>query len=117
MKIVAALLASVASALFVASAMAVAPGKKVEYDAPLGKVTFDGATHASKGDKCPDCHTKIFKMEKYAGKTTFGQMHIKLCGACHNGGKAFKATDAANCRKCHKGNSTPAPGAGSGTRP
>jgi c(7)-type cytochrome triheme protein len=113
-KIVATLLASVASALFVASAMAVVPGKKVEYDVPLGKVTFDGATHAGKGFKCPDCHTKIFKMEKYAGKTTWGQMHGNGCGVCHNGNRAFKATEPANCRKCHKRNPTPASGAGTG---
>jgi c(7)-type cytochrome triheme protein len=26
----------------------------------------------------------------------------KNCGACHNGEKAFKSSDAANCGKCHK---------------
>lgn len=112
MQMVTISLALVASALFVASAMAVAPGKKVEYDTPLGKVTFDGATHASKGDKCPDCHNKIFKMEKYGGKTPSGELH-KRCGACHNGGKAFKVTDPVKCTKCHMKSPTPAPGAGS----
>jgi c(7)-type cytochrome triheme protein len=111
-KIVATSLALVASGLSFASAMAVAPGKKVDYDVPFGKVTFDGALHAGKGDRCPDCHTRIFKMEKYAGKTTWWQMHGSGCGTCHNGNKAFKATDFANCTKCHKRN--PAPGAGSG---
>jgi c(7)-type cytochrome triheme protein len=26
----------------------------------------------------------------------------KNCGACHNGQKAFKSNEQANCEKCHK---------------
>jgi c(7)-type cytochrome triheme protein len=26
----------------------------------------------------------------------------KNCGTCHNGEKAFKSSEMANCKKCHK---------------
>jgi c(7)-type cytochrome triheme protein len=89
--------------LFFGLAQAVPPGKSVVYDAPNGKVTFDGKAHADKGLKCPDCHTKIFAMKKDAGKMKMADINAgKGCGTCHNGDKAFKASDPANCTKCHK---------------
>jgi c(7)-type cytochrome triheme protein len=85
------------------SAMAVAPGKTVEFpDTDAGKIVFDGKTHADKGLKCNDCHTKIFPMKKGA-KLTMAEMKAgKNCGACHNGTKAFGVTEKADCGKCHK---------------
>ena len=88
---------------FVGSALAVPPGKTVEYEGGgAGKVVFDGKIHADKGLKCNDCHTKIFPMKK-GGKYTMADMNAgKNCGECHNGTKAFKSSDAATCAKCHK---------------
>lgn len=103
MKILTAILAILIAVVFVGSAMAVPPGKTVEFKGgALGKVVFDGKNHADKGLKCNDCHTKIFQMKKGA-KITMADMNAgKNCGECHNGTKAFKSSDAANCAKCHK---------------
>lgn len=86
------------------SAMAVAPGKTVEFaGGDAGKVVFDGKTHADKGLKCNDCHTKIFPMKKGAVKLTMADMKAgKNCGECHNGKKAFSVSEKADCGKCHK---------------
>jgi len=86
---------------FAGAALAVPSGKTIEWDTPAGKVVFDGKTHAEKGFKCNDCHTKIFPMKK----TTLTMAEInagKECGTCHNGEKAFKANAPENCAKCHK---------------
>ncbi|HEX8948987.1 MAG TPA: cytochrome c3 family protein [Dissulfurispiraceae bacterium] len=102
MKLITAILAVVIAVVFVGSAMAVPPGKTVEWPGGgLGKVVFDGKVHASKGLKCNDCHTKIFPMKKTEMKMADINAG-KECGACHNGEKAFKANDPANCAKCHK---------------
>jgi len=102
MKIVVTWLTLLVMVLFFGTAIAVPPGKTAVYDAPNGKVTFDGKVHASAGLKCPDCHTKIFQMKK-GSKITMAEMNAgKNCGTCHNGEKAFKSSDAANCAKCHK---------------
>jgi c(7)-type cytochrome triheme protein len=104
MKTVVKWLTLLAFALLFGSASAAPPGKTVEYEGgPMGKVTFDGKLHASKGLKCPDCHTKIFQMKKSETKMTMADINAgKFCGTCHNGEKAFKTSDAANCAKCHK---------------
>lgn len=88
---------------FVGSALAVGPGKTVEYAGGAdGKVIFDGKAHADKGQKCSDCHPKLFQMKKGGPKITKAE-HVegKFCGACHDGKKAFDQGDA-NCGKCHK---------------
>ena len=65
MRITVLLLTVLIAVAFVGSAFAVPPGKTVEYaGGGMGKVVFDGKTHADKGLKCNDCHTKIFKMKK-----------------------------------------------------
>ena len=112
MKLVTILLSVlIAVAFIIGSAMAVPPGKTVEYpDGPMGKVTFSGDTHGTKqGMKCSDCHPKPFAMKKGAFKET-KEDHGKdvYCGICHNGTKAFSMTDAKDCSKCHK-KSTEAP--------
>ncbi len=89
---------------FAATAFAVPPGKTVEFNGGgAGKVVFDGKIHANKGAKCNDCHPALFTMKKGSVKITMADMNAgKNCGACHNGTKAFKSADAANCAKCHK---------------
>jgi len=81
------------------------PGK----DDP-GVVTFSHEKHNAAGDKCTDCHVKIFKLKK-GGSGEINMTNIragKQCGMCHNGTKEvegkiiFRATDEANCERCHK---------------
>ena len=89
--------------VFVANAFAVGPGKTEEFAGGSGgKVIFDGKVHADKGFKCTDCHTKIFPMKKTEGMTMADMNAGKNCGVCHNGEKAFKTSDPADCSKCHK---------------
>ena len=106
MKLTAVLTLVLAAFLSFGSVMASPPGKNVEFaGGPMGKVTFDGKAHAAKGLKCPDCHTspKLFEMKKGADKITMAEMNKgKNCGTCHDGKKAFKSSDPANCSKCHK---------------
>lgn len=104
MKVFTVLLSLVIAIVFVGSAIAVPPGKTVEYaGGEPGKVIFDGKSHAGKGLKCNDCHTKIFQMKKGTVSMKMADINAgKFCGECHNGTKAFKADDKANCAKCHK---------------
>lgn len=100
-------LAIAAVVLFVlaSAAIAVPPGKTVEFDGKaMGKVVFDGKIHADAGVKCADCHTKIFKYKKGADAVTMKDINEgKFCGTCHKaGGKAIDAKNSANCGKCHK---------------
>lgn len=85
------------------AAMAVPPSKTLTYEGGgAGAVTFDGKIHQSAGLKCNDCHAGTFKMKQ--GSTDISMKAInagQACGACHNGERAFKASDAANCAKCH----------------
>jgi len=102
-KILTLILAIVIAVAFVGSVMAVPAGKTVEFaGGDAGKVVFDGKVHADKGLKCNDCHPKLFQMKKASTKMTMEDINGgKFCGACHNGEKAFKANDPANCGKCH----------------
>ncbi|MEW6584997.1 MAG: c(7)-type cytochrome triheme domain-containing protein [Nitrospirota bacterium] len=90
---------------FVGSALAVMPGKTVEYaGGDVGKVVFNGDTHGTKqGMKCADCHPKPFGMKKGSFKMT-KEDHGKpdYCGKCHDGQKAFSQSTEADCGKCHK---------------
>ena len=90
--------------LSIGNAMAVPAGKTIEFASPMGKVTFDGKSHADKGAKCADCHTKpkLFEMKKGKDKLTMAAMNEgKFCGACHDGKKAFSVKAPADCAKCH----------------
>ena len=95
---------AVATAFCFSSAWAVPPGKIVEFEGGgMGKVVFEGKLHADRGLKCNDCHPKIFPMRKNSVVLTMTDVKAgKYCGACHNGTKAFKTADAANCARCHK---------------
>jgi c(7)-type cytochrome triheme protein len=95
----------VVSFVLAVPAFAVPAGKTVEFaGGSAGKVVFDGKIHADKGAKCADCHQSgLFKMKKGGDTMKMADINAgKFCGACHNGTKAFKASDAANCGKCHK---------------
>ena len=70
----------------------------------MAPVLFSHKTHADKGNKCEDCHDKIFK--KKIGSTdqdnamTMNTLKEgKFCGVCHDGDKAFKVDK--ECKKCH----------------
>jgi len=104
MKVVQALMVVAAAVAFFGSAVAAPPGKTVEFaGGPMGKVVFDGKTHADKGAKCNDCHTKIFQMKKGTTKITMAAMNKgETCGVCHDGKKAFASSDPKNCKTCHK---------------
>ena len=91
--------------LAVGNVMAVPSGKTVEFASPMGKVVFDGKTHAEKGLKCPDCHNKpkLFEMKKGSDKISMAAMNEgKFCAACHDGKKAFSVKAPTDCVKCHK---------------
>lgn len=99
------LIVLVAAACFLFSmanfAFAVGSGKLVKFDGKTnGKVIFDGKTHADKGFKCADCHSKpkLFAMKKALLKMD-NMKAGKSCGACHDGKKAFNVSE---CVKCHK---------------
>lgn len=104
MRVLTSLLALAVVVALVGGAMAVPPGKTVEWDAKdAGKVVFDGKVHADKGAKCNDCHTKLFQMKKGTAQMKMEDMKAKkYCGACHDGAKAFATDDKASCGKCHK---------------
>jgi len=110
-KLVTLLLSLFVAIAFVGTAMAVGPGKTVEYPGgDQGKVIFNGDTHGPKqGMKCADCHPKMFAMKKGAFKET-KEDHGKevFCGTCHNGTKAFSQSDEKACGKCHKKGEAPA---------
>jgi c(7)-type cytochrome triheme protein len=102
MKKIAILITLLAVVAFIGSAMAVPPGKTIEYaGGAMGKVTFNGKTHADAGNKCTDCHPKLFQMKKGSFKMSAAD-HTpdKYCGTCHNGEKAF--AQKGNCANCHK---------------
>ncbi len=87
---------------FISTALAVPPGKTIEYTkSKMGKVTFDGKKHADAGKKCNDCHPKLFKMKTGSAKITMAEHKPGVqCGTCHDGKVAF--VQKGNCKRCHK---------------
>ena len=91
--------------LTVSMAMAVVAELNLVFDVKgADKVTFNGKSHADKGLKCTECHPNPFPNKRSAAGTyTMEKMNKgENCGICHNGTKAFKTSDPANCTKCHK---------------
>jgi c(7)-type cytochrome triheme protein len=87
-------------ASFGSIALAVGPGKTVEYaGGKEGKVIFDGTKHAAAKLTCKDCHPAPFAMKKQAKITRADHVAGKFCGKCHDGKSAF---DQKECAKCHK---------------
>jgi len=98
MKKLTVILTLVMIAAFAVSAMAVPPGKTVEFAGGAeGKVTFDGKVHSVK--KCNDCHPKVFQMKKGSSKITAPHEAGKFCATCHDGTTAWAIEG--NCAKCH----------------
>ncbi|MDH3454338.1 MAG: cytochrome C [Desulfuromonadales bacterium] len=95
----------IVASLFLSSGVALAvPGDKIiEFNkSPMGLVKFDGTVHKEAGNKCKDCHNKEMfpKMKQGTIEITMEQIYAgKLCGVCHNGGRAFDAKG--NCARCH----------------
>jgi c(7)-type cytochrome triheme protein len=95
----------IVAVLFVSSSIALAvPSKKtLEFNkSPMGTVTFDGTIHKEAGVKCKECHNKEMfpKMKQGTVAITMDEIYAgKLCGVCHNGGRAFDAKG--NCARCH----------------
>lgn len=70
----------------------------------LSPVLFSHKKHADAGNKCEDCHDRIFQKKK--GSTdkdnalTMKTMKAgEYCGVCHDGSKAFSIKSS--CKKCH----------------
>lgn len=95
----------IVATLFLSSGvvLAVPAEKTLEFDkSPMGTVKFDGTVHKEAGNKCKDCHNKEMfpKMKQGTTEITMEQIYAgKLCGVCHNGGRAFDAKG--NCARCH----------------
>jgi c(7)-type cytochrome triheme protein len=99
MKKLAILLTLLIAVAFIGTAMAVPPGKTLDYETSMGKVTFDGKSHADAGAKCNDCHPKVFQMKKGNFKMKAPHTAGEFCGVCHNGEKSFDTKGS--CQKCH----------------
>ncbi len=83
------------------------------FDFPLGdgspgKVSFNHETHVPRIEDparaCATCHTSAFSLRRHGqalvGAVTMDRMKKgELCGACHDGGKAFALDD---CTSCHE---------------
>jgi c(7)-type cytochrome triheme protein len=70
-----------------------------------GAVIFRHTTHAAfAGNNCLACHPALFKILHPERRTSHDEMGAgKACGACHDGKKAFGATDTESCPTCHSG--------------
>lgn len=95
----------IVTVLFVSSSIVLAvPAKKtLEFNkSSMGVVTFDGTVHKEAGIKCKECHNKEMFPKMKQGTVGIAMDDIyagKLCGVCHNGGRAFDAKS--NCNRCH----------------
>jgi len=67
-------------------------------------VVFSHEKHVhEKGLKCTGCHYQIFQMSQGSNKIDMSKITKgDFCGKCHNGQKAFAATDEKNCTRCHR---------------
>ena len=74
------------------------------------RVNFSHAGHVRKGMSCASCHTVRAGATGRQVSSPVLSMHFppargNSCGECHNGSRAFGATEFANCKRCHNGNS------------
>ncbi len=88
------------------SAFAKSDGGDIYYEDTKAKppALFSHETHKQVGNKCTDCHDKIFKQKKgtadQGNAMTMKSMKKGLfCGSCHDGKQAFKVSRY--CKKCH----------------
>jgi c(7)-type cytochrome triheme protein len=90
------------TALLVAGvAFAVVGGGDVTLKNKGGDVVFSHAAHVEgMGQKCQECHPKLYTNAKQHRKVSMKEMQKgKSCGACHNGKRAFSVKG--DCGKCH----------------
>jgi len=91
------IITAVAALAFTGAALAVGPGKTVEYaGGNLGAVTFSGEAH--KGMGCNECHPNLFAMSRGAKITMADHNAGNLCFSCHK----KDGTASATCADCHK---------------
>jgi c(7)-type cytochrome triheme protein len=85
-----------------ATALAVIGGGDVTLKNKGGTVVFSHAAHVEgMGQKCQECHPKLYTNAKQHKAVTMKAMEKgKSCGACHDGRKAFSVKG--DCAKCHK---------------
>ncbi len=95
--------------LSVSGVSASPPGQDLQWETPLGAVTFSGKAHGEAGKQCTDCHDMtggaggLFQMKHGEVKRTMAEMNEgKGCGACHNGETAFSTSEPTACMKCHQ---------------
>lgn len=71
-------------------------------DSP-GQVTFNHFTHVDEANPaCTRCHPSLFPILKSSPKPAYTHEVMakgRLCGACHDGKKAFSLED--DCSGCH----------------
>ena len=88
--------------LRVAQAAPTPPKKPITYPGVKHPPSvFDHQAHMKPGRvaSCSECHPKLFKTKALATKFTMADITAgKACGACHNGKKAFSASE---CARCH----------------
>jgi c(7)-type cytochrome triheme protein len=107
---------SIAAAALVALALCLPPGSVEAGARPpalryrggaQGRVIFDHQLHASKGDRCNDCHTdykgtgkQLFETRKRGLISFADHSSATRCFACHNGKDAKESFD--ECSQCHR---------------
>jgi c(7)-type cytochrome triheme protein len=71
-------------------------------DSP-GQVTFNHFTHVDEANpSCTSCHSSLFPILKSSPRPKYTHEVMgkgQLCGACHDGKKAFALDD--DCSACH----------------
>jgi c(7)-type cytochrome triheme protein len=78
-----------------------APHAYPRSEASPGVVTFRHEPHVVGLGGCARCHPRPFKTA-FRPPRPGGAMHERaLCGACHDGKKAFAASDPGSCSRCH----------------
>ena len=90
--------------------------EKIVFEAKPGNVTFLHQKHSEREkESCKACHDKIWPQKKASvnfkvHKAAEAKKISCASETCHvTGGRAFAATVAANCKKCHvKGAAAPA---------
>jgi len=85
--------------------IAAPPGNIVFRGKTRGDVLFSHSRHVGKGLECAACHPAVFPRSSTppAGLMD-GILKGQYCGSCHNGRRAFAAT---NCVACHKDHIAP----------
>jgi len=78
------------------------------YDRIVGAdsaVVFRHGTHVPLvGNRCTDCHPKLFRILQPTTRITHAEMNAGgSCGSCHDGQHAFGVKAQASCASCHTG--------------